>query len=177
LFAWEKYNARYAGDNMTPELFDTLAISPAMKLLPPKMDSPEARAMIVAICLQESRLKHRRQIKGPARGFAQFEMGGGVNGVLNHPVTKSHIEAVLSALGYDYEPLTSHTAMEHNDVLCVCFARLLLWTLPGKLKGPGDAEEAWQQYISAWRPGKPHRGSWDECYKRAWDVYLAKEGV
>ena len=63
---------------MTPAQFLRFAIDPALSLLPPVMDTRAARAMIISICLQESRLQHRRQIGGPARGFAQFERGGGV---------------------------------------------------------------------------------------------------
>ena len=63
-----------------------LAIEPALLLLPARMESAEATVMLLAIGLQESRLEHRRQIKGPARSFWQAEKGGGmVHGVLRHP--------------------------------------------------------------------------------------------
>lgn len=155
---------------MTPEFFLNCALRPALVLLPAELDSPAARAMILAICLQESRLQHRRQIKGPARGYAQFELGGGVRGVLNHPATKPHIQRVLAALDY---PPTADAArcwelIEHNDVLAAAFARLLLWTLPDRLPGRTEPNEGWDQYIEAWRPGKPHRDTWDVCYARAW---------
>lgn len=48
------------------------------------MDSAAARCQMLAIGLQESRLQHRRQNGGPARGFWQFEKGGGVKGILFH---------------------------------------------------------------------------------------------
>src|SRR5690606_35531315 len=60
------------------------AIWPAYALLPSRMDSDRATVMLLAIGLQESRFEHRRQIKGPARGFWQFERGGGVRGVMTH---------------------------------------------------------------------------------------------
>ena len=61
-------------------------IIPGLKLLPPKFDTPEARVMMLAIGMQESRFLHRKQIGGPARGFFQFEEGGGVQsgGPWNH---------------------------------------------------------------------------------------------
>lgn len=157
---------------MTPEFFIEHALAPALKLLPAKMDTPAARAMVVAICLQESRLQHRRQINGPARGYAQFEQGGGVRGVLTHPASQPHIQAVLAAL--DYGPNTGadecYIAIEHNDILAAAFARLLLWTLPGHLPARNAPGIAWSQYVSAWRPGKPHRDTFDAFYEQAWEV-------
>lgn len=40
------------------------AINPALALLPATMDTPEARIMLLAIGLQESRFEHRRQLVG-----------------------------------------------------------------------------------------------------------------
>ena len=140
----------------------------AFALLPVGMDSAPARAMLVAIGLQESRFKYRKQVGGPAHGFWQFEHGGGVRGVLQHPQTRNTIREVLTALAYDDTTLTSYNAIVDNDVLACCYARLLLFTLPNTLPAKGDADEGWRQYISAWRPGKPHRGTWDAFYAQAW---------
>lgn len=155
---------------MTPELFIANALAPALRLLPPNMDTPAARAMVLAICLQESRLRHRKQIGGPARGYAQFEQGGGVRGVLSHPASAPHIRLILSILDYESNPEDCYLAIEHNDILAAAFARLLLWTLPGPLPARGDAEGGWSQYVAAWRPGKPHRGTWDVCYETGWAI-------
>lgn len=128
--------------------------------------------MVLAICLQESRLSHRRQIEGPARGYAQFEQSGGVVGVLTHPLTRGSIRAVLTAL--DYDPNSSAkacwTAIEHNDILGAAFARLLLYTVPGKLPGRDDMGIGWTQYLAGWRPGKPRRDSWDASYTLGWSA-------
>lgn len=126
--------------------------------------------MLVAIGLQESRFTHRRQVGGPARGFWQFELGGGVRGVLTHQATKPIIRAVLERLQYDFDPATSYAAIEHNDVLACIYARLLLWALPYKLPVQGEVESAWGQYLAAWRPGKPHRETWDVFFNEAWGV-------
>ncbi len=148
------------------------AIFPALRILPEKMDSHAARAMMIAIALQESRIEHRRQIGGPARGYWQFELGGGVRGVLTHPASKPYIQDVLAA--HDYDPTSPpdacYAAIEHNDILAAAFARLLLWTLPGALPARGDADEAWAQYIEAWRPGKPHPETWPDFYRQAWEA-------
>ena len=138
-------------------------------LLPPKLDSPEAKAMLIAIAMQESRWDERRQIGGPARGFFQFELAG-VRGVLNHKASQPIIFEVLDRLDYDHTPATSYTAIEHNDVLAFAFARCLLWTLPDPLPLRGEAHEGWEQYISAWRPGKPHVATWEKFFNAAWKV-------
>lgn len=157
---------------MTPDFYLQTALAPALKLLPSKMDSPAARAMVVAICLQESRLTHRRQIGGPARGYAQFEQGGGVKGVLTNAATKPLIQGVLAALDYDpaSDPAICWIAIEHNDILAAAFARLLLWALPDPLPNKDSAGRGWTQYVSAWRPGKPKRDTWDEFFTQAWEV-------
>jgi hypothetical protein len=152
---------------VTISTFLTTGIFPAMTLLPTRMGARAAEVMVVAIALQESRLKYRRQIKGPARGYTQFERGG-VLGVLNHPISRPHALAVCEAL--DVAPTVDgvYEAIEFNDVLCAAFSRLLLYTLPWALPGPDAGEEGWRQYLAAWRPGKPHRGTWDEFYRQAW---------
>lgn len=139
-----------------------------MRLLPIGMDSPAARAMLVAIGLQESRFIHRRQIKGPARGFLQFERGGGVRGVLTHPATAQTARQLADTLCYPADEHTLYAALEHNDVLALAFGRLLLWTLPGRLPGPQEPVEGWRQYMESWRPGKPHEGTWQAFYAEAW---------
>lgn len=148
-------------------------IFPGLALLPRRMNSPEAIAMLLTIGLQESRFTHRRQIGGPARGFYQFEQGGGVVGVLQHRQTREIVCSVLDRLQYDRNISTSYNAIEHNDTLATVYARLLLWTLPHALPGPGESELAWMQYLDAWRPGKPHRATWDEFYRQAWAICSA----
>lgn len=140
------------------------AVDAALKLLPGNMDSREARVMLAAIGLQESRLEHRRQIKGPARGFWQFESGGGVRGVLNHPSSKRHASAICEAQGVTASTQAVYAKLEHDDILAAAFARLLLYTDPRPLPRIGDVQGAWGYYIRNWRPGKPHRHTWDALY-------------
>jgi hypothetical protein len=147
-----------------------LTVLPASaSLLPEKMDRPEARAMLLAIGLQESRFQYRKQIRGPARGFWQFEEHGGVRGVLNHAVTKPLIKGVLDQLQYSHLIDTSYEAIAHNDVLAACYARLLLWTHRDTLPGPAECDRAWSYYTDTWRPGKPHRSTWDAFFAQAWE--------
>ncbi|MDR6600970.1 hypothetical protein J2732_001953 [Achromobacter deleyi] len=144
-----------------------VAIKPALALLPPKMDTAAARVMLLAIGLQESRFLHRRQIGGPARGFWQFERGGGVRGVLTHPASRDHAYRVCAARGVDPVAAAVYPALEADDVLAAAFARLLMWTDAWRLPAVGDTQGGWELYIRTWRPGKPHPGTWQALYAQA----------
>lgn len=149
-------------------------IAEAFKLLPVKMHGDAAVVMLLAIGLQESRFAARRQVGGPARGFWQFELGGGVKGVLNHRSTRYYAQEVCMARGVSYNPnainetaIAVYRALEHDDVLAACFARLLLWTNANPMPRPGDVEGSWQYYLATWRPGKPHAHTWPSLYAQA----------
>lgn len=146
----------------------------ALALLPGRMDSPNARAEILTIGLQESDgMSARVQYGGgPAHGLWQFEKNGGVKVVLTHPETGIIILPILKILNYPASIAECYAAITHNDVLACVFARLLLWSVPGALPQPHEAEKGWQQYLSAWRPGKPHRQTWDGFYTEAWRTVL-----
>lgn len=160
---------------MTPEFFLSVPFNGALRLLPPEMDSAAARAMIMAICLQESKLQLRKQVNGPAKGYAQFEKSGGVAEVFANAASMTHAKMVCAGLDVSPTVTAVYTALEHNDILAAAFARLLLWTLPQALPTKEDPEEGWRQYVHAWRPGKPHRETWDNYYAQAWQ--LAEESV
>lgn len=143
----------------------------AYDCLPVAMRSDRASAMLLAIALQESGVEHRVQVNGPARGFWQFEVAG-VAGVRGHRSTRDHLEAALGTLCYTptLPASTLQRVIENNDVLACVFARLLLWTLPEALPESDNPDEAWRQYLAAWRPGRPHRERWDGCFDHAWDL-------
>ena len=149
----------------------------AYAVLPVRMDSQAATAMLLAIALQESGARVRHQTPtGPARGFWQFEAGGGVFGVQTHPRTALALEGALSALCYPPRmgQFLLHSIIEHNDVLACVMARLLLYTLPEALPGPSDAAIGWTQYRAAWRPGHPHPDTWPGFYATAWAMVSAE---
>lgn len=155
---------------MIPQQALKLCIGPALHLLPAKMATPHAEAMLIAVALQESRFKHRVQISGPARSYWQFELVG-IEGVMTHHVTDDMATMVLSALDYPHDNAVHvFTAIQYDQVLAAAMARLLLYTVPKPLPGRDDAEEGWSQYMSAWRPGKPHPATWDGYFKMAWDL-------
>lgn len=144
------------------------AIDPALAMLPAKMDTPKARAMLLAIGLQESRFLHRRQLgDGPARGFWQFERGGGARGVLWHSQSRPSMELICAARKCPPTSAALWQRIEFDDVLAAAAARLLLWTDPYPLPNFNDPEGAWRLYFRVWRPGKPHRDTWDGFWTQA----------
>lgn len=149
-------------------------LNDALALLPGEMDSPSARVQLVSTCLQESRLTHRRQLVGnppkpigPAKGIAQFERLGGCRGVVSHPASSFWMSKVCEKRGVTFTATAIWNAIEHDDVLAMAAARLLLFTDPRKLPAVGDEREAWNLYLRVWKPGKPHRATWPEMYARA----------
>ena len=164
---------------MTPELLLKTAIIPALSLIDPSLDTPAARAMLICIALQESGLRARRQMleardhwweskPGPANGLWQFERDGGVRGVMRHAAASAIVLPVIDALLYPRDPYAVHEALIHNDVLACVLARALLYSVPESLPGPNDPTKGWSQYVSAWRPGKPHVEPWANHYRTAW---------
>lgn len=149
------------------------AVNPAFELLDnDKLDTPEARVLMFAIAMQESKMIYRRQIRGPARGLWQFEEGtrasrGGVWGVYLHPTSKRLLEEFCDNMGIECDPEVIYETLEYNDVLAAGVARLLLLTDPQPLPEIGEADKAWDYYKRTWRPGRPHPEVWEENYELA----------
>lgn len=140
----------------------TKIINPGLALLPLAMDDEKAIVMLLTIGQQESRFEHRRQMgNGPARGFWQFERGGGVKGVMTHHTTTGHAHRLCSELDVPWDAAAIWAALETNDLLACGFARLLLYSDPKKLPSVWDQDAAWDLYARTWRPGKPHRETWN----------------
>lgn len=155
------------------------AIGQALALLPARMDSIEARCMLLSIGLQESRLQARFQRspqapdgKGPARGFWQFERGteasrGGVWGMILHQATSDDLADLCRARQVAFSAVDIHGAIESDDVLAAGLARLLLFSDPKPLPPLGDTRGGWDLYQRTWRPGRPRRETWDDCHAAA----------
>lgn len=160
---------------MTPDFVAKFIVPAALSMLPKRLDTPEARAMLLAIGLQESAFLARRQITSkpgyaPARGFWQFEIAGGTAEVLTNARTKPLCEAALQQQRYPPAAVACWEAFEHNDVLACVFARLFLLTCPIANPGPNDPEIGWHIYETTWKPGAPRPDDWPENFARAWSI-------
>jgi len=143
----------------------------ALSLLPPRLTSDTARAMLVAVALQESDLRHRRQIGGPAVSYLMWEPGSqsALPGLLRHRASSGMAAEFTAALDYaDLTPEELRQACITDSVLCAGLGRLLIWTLPEPL--PANVLEAYSQYIAAWRPGKPTKRRWPSRWRQAWET-------
>lgn len=151
---------------MTPNRLLASAIIPALAELADQgvADTFEARRFLLAIALQESGLAHRRQVsaggaeEGPASSFWQFEKGGGCRGVLTHTAVAPMMRRVCDDYNIESNSQALWEAIRYNDVVAATAARLLIYTLPKSL--PKSPQQGWEQYLSAWRPGKPHPQTW-----------------
>jgi hypothetical protein len=137
-------------------------------------DTLSARRFLLAIALQESALAHRRQVvaggaeAGPASSFWQFEQGGGCKGVLTHYRAAPIMKAACVDFNVQPTPAGLWEAMRYHDIVAAIVARLLIYTLPSKL--PATPEAGWAQYISGWRPGKPHPHTWADNWALATSI-------
>lgn len=143
------------------------AVDEALKTLPPRMDSPEACAMLYTITLQEDPHQARRQIiskvvdgkrklvpEGPAKSLWQGEESGGMcAGILHHKATREYVLAQCKHHGVQPTRRAIWDAIEHNDVLAAALARLLLWSDPKPLPALGRIDLAFALYLRTWRPG------------------------
>lgn len=162
-------------------------IEPAYKLLPSTLKTERATVASLTIGQQESKFKYPFQVldlsdltrKGKARGYWQFELGsarsrGGVWGVFLHPASRDLLEQLCKARGALFAPTQIWRALETDHVLAAGVARLLLLTDPKPLPQLGDMDGLWTLYAErTWKPGKPHRETWDDYYRNALKVVTA----
>lgn len=165
---------------MTPEIAHKILLPASKSLFKSSWYTPEAQAMMIVIALQESDFIHRQQlighhrnwwesIKGPAVSFWQFERIG-IRGVLTHHSTRQKAAEICEMFGYPTDVEVLHQALKHNDLLAACFARLLLYTVPQRLPSKNEPAEGWNQYLIAWRPGKPSQHRWSDRWAKAWSI-------
>jgi hypothetical protein len=148
-------------------------LDPMFSQLLPHFDSPEARVMLLAIGLQESKFEARRQGGGgPARGFWQMEKPT-VGLVLNNRASADYAASVCSLRNVAPYADSVWRKLEFDDVLAAALARLDLWDNPRSLPGLGRGAEAWAYYIQTWGPGRPHARSWNGYYAQALEVVRA----
>ncbi|WP_434213380.1 hypothetical protein [[Pseudomonas] boreopolis] len=157
-----------------PLSLHAVQISIVEPALPGWLDTPWARVLLMAIGLQESGFRVRRQRGGPARGLWQFERDGGVRGVLRHPSSRGLARQFCAEAGVAADAQDCYDALAANDVLACQFARLLLYTDPAPLPRLGASQQAWEYYLRNWRPGRPRPDSWPDHYARARAALLAR---
>lgn len=163
---------------MTPEVFSKTILLPGLEWLSGlggPLPSTDAARFLLSVAYTESNLEHRAQIvtgggPGPARGFWQFERGGGVAGVMNHPTTRDLARKACAEACVEYATPAVWAALRDNDPLAASFARLLLLTDPKTI--PVKEADAWGCYaLRLWRPGKPHRDRFAKGWAEAVKVY------
>src|SRR5262249_55301759 len=132
-----------------------------------------ARLLLVAIGCQESAFKTRRQLKGPARGWWQFEKRGGGDEVARVPKSQPFRDAARES-GFHNDMDTHYVAIggPAGELACTT-SRGILWAYPQPLPERGDEDGAYSYYTRVWRPGKPSRARWSTSYQTALEVVPA----
>lgn len=138
-----------------------------LKALAPQIkDSSESRVLLLTIAGIESDWTGRRQNGGPARGYWQFEMMGGVKQLTDgSATTRGVMIKTCAALDIPFTLDTIFEAMAWNDTLACVMARLLLWQDPAPLPAVGAEVAAWDYYLRNWRPGAPRAQAWHSYYE------------
>ena len=148
----------------------TVTVWPILNWMGGNYNDPRAAAMLLAIAQTESACIHRRQLRGPARSFWQIEPFTGLDFLQN----RRFVMEMWTRLHLPPPSMTSvRTVLEWNDPIACVIARELLWhRLPQALPmlDPSAAEEACQQYLQAWRPGRPHPERFLAAWPRAVDL-------
>lgn len=161
------------GDLNNVGLFLATKLNPGLRRLSwlggPMVAKP-AKILLLAIAGQESSWAARYQnapssSPGPARGFWQFEQGGGVHGVLTHAASKDLAAKVCESLDVAVNEAAVWRALEGSDLLAAMFARLLLWTDPYAV--PTEQDAGWDCYLRLWRPGAPRPDDWPDNWAAA----------
>lgn len=163
----------------------TWSIPAALSLLPGKMDSPQARAEMLAIGLHESGFLARQQGgtkakpgSGPAKSFWQFERTGGAIELIETPSTSVILQPICDLLGYpEFTAAALHEAMEHNDTLAAVMCRLLLWKDPRSMPARHEVTKGYDIYLARWRPNpeaaRKHAKDWPKNFRIAWETVTA----
>jgi hypothetical protein len=161
---------------VTPDVFLVVIVDVGLRFLTgvggPE-ETSDVRRFLLAVALQESgrALEARYQnspsdVPGPARGWWQFEQGGGVAGVLTHAASQNLALEVCEALHVLSFPAAVWRALEGHDLLSAAFARLLLLTDPYPV--PATEADGWECYCNRlWRPGSPHPETWPDHWRIA----------
>jgi hypothetical protein len=158
---------------MPPLQFYQMIVVPAMAALP-RMDSPKARLSLMATSGTESAWTYRIQKPvGYAHGFWQFEKRGACVEVLTNDRTRESAAALVKAAGVAPGLDAVFDAIIDHDLLACQLARLNYWLDLHPLAELGDVDGAYARYLDVWRPGKPSRARFDDCYAQSLPIVSA----
>jgi hypothetical protein len=140
------------------------------ELWPPSWRGELALRYLLAIGMQESGMRARTQIGGPALSYWQIEPPT-VGLLTRHPRLSPILWTVAGALG-----LSDPYALTYCDPWAATLARALLRSDPGPLQD--DEQAAWDTYLRVWRPGRPRPSAWPHAWQWARETMTgAQEGA
>ena len=84
---------------------------------------------------------------------------------MKHKATRAYAREACREMVVVAEVKPVHVAITNNDILAAVLARLNLWWLPYALAQ--TKQGMWNQYLDAWRPGKPRPKAWAKNFELA----------
>jgi hypothetical protein len=148
----------------------TRVLDPMFNQLLPHFDSPEARVMLLAIGLQESRSSPRgastvmvlRAASGSSSAVAV------VVGVLTSAASRDYARRRLLKLR-NVAPSADSVwrRLEFDDLLAAAICPPDALGQPASMPALGRGGEAWDYYKATWRPGRPRVRTWNGYYAQA----------
>lgn len=151
---------------------------PALKFLPPQLDSINVRVLLLSIGFQESGFVSRVQVKDDnmqddivGKGFYQFTYIA-CKDVYEFQTNRFNFLDILNQLRIQNSARAVHTAIQFHDILATITARIFLYQSPLSVPCCDDYKSMWYIYKSRWRPGRPRRENWDTHCKRAKEIVI-----
>lgn len=143
----------------TPQTVLAKVIVPALALLPPHMDSQQARVLVLTFGAQETGYRARQQDGGgPGRGFWQDEPPI-LQALLDNQSSEVPVRNLCSARAVAPVASDMYWAVATDDVFAAGIARLDLWCDAAPLPSLGDVDGAFETYVRVWGPGAYTRGT------------------
>lgn len=156
------------GAGLAPEQFVRFIVEPALSWLHERDNTAPTEAVrlfLVAVAVQESGLRRRRQWPtGPGRSWWQFEPRT-VGAMLAHPDARETMADLLAEFALPRGEDELHEVLAYNDLAACVAARLLLRCDPQPV--PVGPDQAWSCYDRVWRPGKPAPERWFASWRAA----------
>lgn len=163
-------------------------IEAGLSLLSAIRKTDAARLQVYATNRQENPTRSPRQLikkdgklqpLGPAAGDYQFELTGGIRGLLNFksPRVQGQLAEACKARNVPRNAEAIFDALQVDPIFAAALARLLFYTDAKALPAVGDEAGAWALYLRTWCPGaydrQPEelRAKWRKSYADAMKAY------
>jgi len=133
----------------TPQAFTTTVIKPVLLKL--GLHSPAAEQLLLATAIQESHLKYRKQIGGPALSYFQIEPN--THDDIWNNFLKYRPQLSNKVIGLMSSPVANKIKeLENNDKYAAAIARIHYLRVPAPIPQYNKFINNWKKYGSVVKP-------------------------